>query len=69
MAPGLELGRSFVRAEYQKSYAALLLLWKGIGQYVARNPRLLRYIAIAHYLHKRIGFIFEVAAIESRDAA
>jgi putative hemolysin len=28
-----------VRAEYQKSYTPLLLLWKGIGAYVARNPR------------------------------
>jgi putative hemolysin len=39
IASGLELGRSFVRPEYQKSYAPLLLLWKGIGTYVARNPR------------------------------
>jgi hypothetical protein len=39
MSPALELGRSFVRAEYQKSFSALLLLWKGIGRYVARNPR------------------------------
>jgi putative hemolysin len=37
--PALELGRSFVRVEYQKSYNALLLLWKGIGHYVARYPR------------------------------
>ena len=37
--PALELGRSFVRAEYQKSYAPLLLLWKGIGQYVVRYPQ------------------------------
>ena len=37
--PALELGRSFVRPEYQRSYVALLLLWKGIGQYVAKNPR------------------------------
>jgi putative hemolysin len=37
--PALELGRSFVRVEYQKSYNALLLLWKGIGHYVARHPR------------------------------
>jgi putative hemolysin len=34
----LELGRSFVRREYQRSYAALLLLWKGIGRFVARHP-------------------------------
>ncbi len=39
MSPALELGRSFVRVEYQKSFSALLLLWKGIGRYVARHPR------------------------------
>lgn len=38
-APALELGRSFIRAEYQKNYSALLLLWRGIGQFVVRNPR------------------------------
>jgi len=38
LSPALELGRSFVRAEYQKNYNALLLLWKGIGQFVARHP-------------------------------
>lgn len=37
--PALELGRSFVAADYQKSYAPLLTLWKGIGAHVARNPR------------------------------
>jgi len=37
--PALELGRSFVRSEHQKSYGALLLLWKGIGQFVASHPR------------------------------
>ena len=25
-------------SEYQKNYSALLLLWKGIGQFVAQNP-------------------------------
>ena len=35
----LEMGRSFVRPEYQKSLSALMLLWKGIGAYVAANPR------------------------------
>jgi putative hemolysin len=38
LSPALEMGRSFVRAEYQRSIA-LLLLWKGIGRYVARRPR------------------------------
>ena len=39
IGPALEMGRSFVRAEYQKNYAPLLLLWKGIGQFVVRNPQ------------------------------
>jgi len=34
----LELGRSFVRPEYQRQYAPLLLLWKGIARFVATHP-------------------------------
>lgn len=34
----LELGRSFVRSEYQRQYAPLLLLWKGIAHFVAAHP-------------------------------
>jgi putative hemolysin len=40
LGPALELGRSFVRAEYQRQYAPLLMLWKGIGRYLARHPAL-----------------------------
>jgi putative hemolysin len=39
IGPAVELGRSFIRAEYQKSFAPLLTLWKGIGAWVARYPR------------------------------
>ena len=39
LGPALELGRSFIRQEYQKGFAPLLLLWKGIGAYLARHPR------------------------------
>jgi len=39
LGPALELGRSFIRAEYQRSFAPLLALWRGIGEYVGRNPR------------------------------
>jgi putative hemolysin len=39
IGPALELGRSFVRPEYQRAFAPLLALWKGIGVYVASNPR------------------------------
>jgi putative hemolysin len=39
LGPALEMGRSFIRLEYQKSYAPLLLLWKGIGRFVFENPQ------------------------------
>lgn len=39
LGPSLELGRSFVRPEYQTSPTAIRLLWKGIGHYVALYPR------------------------------
>lgn len=39
ITPALELGRSFVRVEYQKSYAPLLSLWRGVGEYVRRHPQ------------------------------
>jgi putative hemolysin len=38
IGPALELGRSFIRPEYQRLYPPLLLLWKGLAMYVARNP-------------------------------
>ena len=37
--PALEMGRSFIRPEYQRAYYPLFLLWKGIGTYISRNPR------------------------------
>ncbi len=37
--PAIELGRSFVRAEYQRSFPPLLLLWTGIARFVERSPR------------------------------
>jgi putative hemolysin len=39
LGPALELGRSFIRPEYQKQYAPLLTLWKGIGRYLALHPQ------------------------------
>lgn len=38
LGPALELGRSFVRPEYQRQYAPLLLLWKGIARLAALHP-------------------------------
>lgn len=45
--PALELGRSWIQPDYQKSLHGLLGLWKGIGQFVVRYP---------HY-HKLFGAI------------
>jgi putative hemolysin len=34
----IELGRSFVRPEYQKSFSPLMLLWRGIARFVLQRP-------------------------------
>jgi putative hemolysin len=41
--PALELGRSFIRPEYQRSFTPLLLLWKAIATHVAADARF-RYL-------------------------
>jgi putative hemolysin len=38
LGPALEMGRSFIRPGYQRQFAPLMLLWKGIGVYVTRRP-------------------------------
>jgi putative hemolysin len=38
IGPALELGRSFVCTEYQRQYAPLLLLWRGIARFIALHP-------------------------------
>lgn len=40
MGTAVEMGRSVVAAEYQRSMSALLLLWKGIATYVSRHPNI-----------------------------
>lgn len=37
--PAIELGRSWVRTEYQRAFGSLLLLWKGICVFLVRNPK------------------------------
>jgi len=39
LGPSIELGRSFICADYQRSLNALLMLWKGIGAFIAQHPR------------------------------
>lgn len=39
LGDALELGRSFIRSEYQRKYGCLTLLWRGIGGYLVENPK------------------------------
>jgi putative hemolysin len=50
----IELGRSFVRLEYQRSHAPLMLLWQGIARYVTQHPqycRLFGAVSISNDYH------------------
>lgn len=38
LGDAIELGRSFVRSEYQQKQGCLSSLWRGIGEFIARNP-------------------------------
>jgi len=40
VGPALELGRSFIHIDYQRQYAPLFVLWKGIGSYINRYPEI-----------------------------
>lgn len=39
LCPAVEMGRSFVAPDYQRDYAPLMMLWKGIGHFAVRYPR------------------------------
>lgn len=59
MGPAIELGRSFIRPEYQRSFQPLLMLWKGIGKFVLEH-------APAHVLFGPVSISGEYARA-SRD--
>ncbi len=40
----IELGRSFVTKEYQRKPLSLLLLWKGINEFLKKNPDRFKYM-------------------------
>jgi putative hemolysin len=39
LKPAIELGRSFVRVEYQRTFAPMLLLWRGIARFIESSPQ------------------------------
>ncbi len=54
--PSIELGRSFVLPEFQKSFWPLFLLWKGIACYLSENPQyryLFGVVSISPRYHHR----------------
>ncbi|HKD10124.1 MAG TPA: GNAT family N-acyltransferase [Bryobacteraceae bacterium] len=66
LGPTLELGRSFIRPEYQRQFAPLLLLWKGIAAYVWSRPEyatLIGAVSVSNQYSKAsrelIGCFFE----------
>jgi putative hemolysin len=75
LGPALELGRSFVRPEYQRQYAPLLLLWKGISRLLAAHPEtpvLFGAVSISnHYNHasREMIYRFFEARMQDHDLA
>jgi len=54
IGPALELGRSFICDAYQRQYSSLLVLWKGIAEYVAQRPEtavLLGAVSVSNNYH------------------
>ncbi len=39
IGPAIEVGRAFVRSEYQRDYAPLMLLWRGVSLFVMAHPQ------------------------------
>lgn len=38
ICPAIEMGRSFITQDYQRSFNSLYMLWRGIGEFIVRNP-------------------------------
>jgi putative hemolysin len=65
--PCLEMGRSFIIASEQKNYHSLLLLWKGIGAFVAQNPKYRTFygtVSLSKQYDPRSVSVMEKAMIE-----
>jgi len=68
----IEMGRSVIAEEYQRSMSALLLLWKGIATYVHRNPHythLFGPVSISNdYSHEARQLLAETMTLHHYDA-
>ncbi|PJC85861.1 hemolysin [Vibrio sp. HA2012] len=67
----IEMGRSVIAQEYQRSMSALLLLWKGIAAYIQRNPQythLFGPVSISNdYSHEARQLLAETMALHHYD--
>lgn len=67
--PCLEMGRSFLVPEYQKSFYGLYLLWRGIGAFACKFPqyrRLYGTVSISKLYDKRSIAVMEKAMVKTR---
>ena len=69
--PCLEMGRSFLIPEYQRSYQGLYLLWRGIGSFVCLHPQY-RYlygtVSLSKLFDKRSIALIKAALVEPNDS-
>jgi len=68
--PCLEMGRSFLIPEYQRSFQGLYLLWRGIGSFVCLHPQY-RYlygtVSLSKLFDKRSIALIKAALVEQTD--
>lgn len=68
--PCLELGRSFLIPEYQRSFQGLFLLWRGIGAFVCQYPQyrtLYGTVSISKLYDVRSAAIIQQAMVTPTD--
>lgn len=54
LSRAIEFGRSFIRSEYQKKHNSLMLIWRGIGEFIGRHPQyhiLFGPVSISQHYH------------------
>jgi putative hemolysin len=69
--PALEMGRSFLMPQYQKSRLGLFMLWRAIGEFVVRFPQystLYGTVSLSKLYDKRSVKLIEELAITKTDA-
>lgn len=69
--PCLEMGRSFLVPEYQRSFQGLYLLWRGIGQFACLHPQY-RYlygtVSLSKLFDKRSIALIKAALVQTQSA-